>query len=122
MLEKLTSFAFGIAFVLLAFLLFHKEKFGYVLPAAAFSLIACLAAQSWFQGVFTTGLLSMARQYGEKLDEFQKTTAKMQAELTEQQSKVLKAQRELTEAQSKIQSQQKKIESVEFALRLQDFA
>jgi hypothetical protein len=117
MLEKLTMIAFGVAFMLLAFLLVQKEKFGYVVPVAFFGVIACLASQSWFQGVFKTQIISVIsstlKKYGEKLDDFQKTTADMQTELAKQQAETQKAQRELSEAQRSLQIQQKKIESVE---------
>ena len=112
-LEQIIAYVVAFGLLILAFRLAHKDKFKSCLVVAVLAFVACFSAQSWFQGLFKTEIISRAfstlEGYGKKLDEFQSTTAKMRTELADHQTAIDKNQKELANQQMLIRTAQTNI-------------
>jgi seryl-tRNA synthetase len=103
----------GLAFLVLAYRLVHKEKyaaFWYVCLMAAASF---LCGQPWFQGLAKTWIISNVNSklqaIGSQIDEVQKTTQQMQEQLSSHQKQITQSQKELEAVQTQIRNTQLKV-------------
>jgi len=87
-----------------------------MVTAVAMFLISLDWVQGFVQTQAFTSLLRASKQYGEKLNEFQKTTGEMkvqlgehQAEINTQQTKLLQQQEDISTAHKTIQGQQEEL-------------
>ncbi|SRR6266496_6289186 len=92
-LERIVCYIAAAAFFYLTFRLVKRNRNTWLISASLIlAFLSFLCSLSWFQGVFKTHIISVVystlETYGNKLDEFQKTTARMQVELTTQQTKI----------------------------------
>lgn len=108
-------------FALTAFFIKKDWPKKYVGLALVLSVVVLLSAQEWFQGFFKTQVISFAfstmEKYGEKLDDFHKTTGKMQVEISSAHEKLDQHQTDIGRHQSNLEETADDIASQQHELK-----
>jgi hypothetical protein len=82
-----------------------------------FAFGSFMVGQEWFQGFIKAEVLyivlSSLKKYGDKIEDFHKTTETINKELSEQQIEHSKTQNNIRDVQERIVKQQEKLENIE---------
>lgn len=107
----------ALLFLVLAFRLAHKEKYGAFWYVCLIAAGAFLCGQPWFQGLAKTWIVSNVnsklKAIGQQIDDVQKTTAEMHSQLSSNQTQIEIHQQELGAQQVTVRKTQSEVAAQE---------